>query len=777
VTVLPTPIAQISGGDILCQGQSAEVGITFQGTGNYTFEYAEDGIPQGQISTSDNPYLFDVSAGADYTLLNVTDDNCPGDVSGLASITVNPVPSATLSVDPTFCEGETGQVQLDLSGNGDWTVGYTIDGVNQPDLIINSNSFMLDVTDSGLYELTNVNDANCPGTVNGSSQVTINPLPSAILTGNEQVCEGESAQFNVDLTGTGPWSIEVSDGTNTEMVTAFASPYTYPVDQDGDYTLAVVSDSYCATNGTGAASLIVHPLPTANLSGNPVLCDGESDMLTVDLTGTPDFAFVYAIDGVMQPTMTSNSLDAQIVTSVEGAYELLEVSDAYCNGTATGLLNVQSVPLPTAEISGDFVICPTDTVELPIQLSGAADWTIQYSINGVSQASITTSDPDFFLETSDIGVYEIISVSDFNCVNNGIGSAEVDLFPPIDVVTSSDTAVCLGQVAIIDGEASGGMGAPYVFTWEGSDGNSYEGQTVIVDPNSTTVYVLTVSDGCEVEAMGSALVEVNLAPPISINSPDLEFCGQGTVTISNTTPSAFWDDDCFWYVNGDTIQGCESLEYTFMQEGLYDVDLFISSPGGCSALAEFPDLIQINPQPIAYWEYNPEVPTILENVVNFYDESHDADTYSWSVVGGEEFATTPDATYEFPVGELPEEWMVCEMVSNEFGCVDTLCLPVVVYGDLVVWMPNGFTPDGDGLNEQLKPVIVGGDPEDYVYRIWDRWGNLIFETNDIEASWNGKGAENEDYFVQDAVYVWQIVVKQIESVVKKEFKGHVTILR
>jgi len=448
----------------------------------YTFDYSIDGLPQGQQSTTDNPYIIETGTDGDFELIEVFDDNCPGTVGGIASISVQAAPTASISGDLALCEGEIGTLDINLSGNGDWTVEYTLDGMTQPPLNAVSNATILNVSEAGEYLLTSVSDANCPGVVSGVSTVEVFELPSGVLSGDIEICEGEPAAFDVLLTGEGPWEIEVSDGTTIEEVLVSTASYQYPVSTTGNYTLQTITDAHCEAMGTGLASLLVRPLPSGSLTGNPVLCEGEEGTLTVELDGSPGFEFSYSVDGVLQDVITSMNYTTTIPTTIEGDYELVTVSDLYCEGVANGLLSVQSVPLPTAEISGDFLVCSGAEVSLPIALSGTGDWTIDYTINGETQTAVTTADIDFNLLTTQSGLFELTSVTDANCTNVGGGTAEIDVFPPIEVSTSEVASICEGQFAFLDGEAQGGQGVGYEFVWTDSDGEEFPGQSVMVSP-------------------------------------------------------------------------------------------------------------------------------------------------------------------------------------------------------------------------------------------------------------------------------------------------------
>ena len=96
---------------------------------------------------------------------------------------------------------------------------------------------------------------------------------------------------------------------------------------------------------------------------------------------------------------------------------------------------------------------------------------------------------------------------------------------------------------------------------------------------------------------------------------------------------------------------------------------------------------------------------------------------------------------------------------------------------MLFYVPNTFTPDGDNLNNTFQPVFVNGfDPQGYTLYIFNRWGQIVFESHDTNVGWNGRYGVDGD-FAQDGTYSWKIEVKDEHSANREMFIGHVNILR
>ena len=99
-------------------------------------------------------------------------------------------------------------------------------------------------------------------------------------------------------------------------------------------------------------------------------------------------------------------------------------------------------------------------------------------------------------------------------------------------------------------------------------------------------------------------------------------------------------------------------------------------------------------------------------------------------------------------------------VTSPNGCTDTVSHPVCIDSDVSIYAPNAFTPNGNGLNETFLPVGYGLDPEKYQLWIFDRWGNLIFTTTDMNLGWDGR-VQGGSEICQIDTYVWKVVASDI----------------
>ncbi|MEA2106252.1 MAG: PKD domain-containing protein [Bacteroidota bacterium] len=235
-----------------------------------------------------------------------------------------------------------------------------------------------------------------------------------------------------------------------------------------------------------------------------------------------------------------------------------------------------------------------------------------------------------------------------------------------------------------------------------------------------------------------------------------------------------WD-----FGDGEIGEGAE-ITHTYTEPGTYNVKLTATGEGGEDY--EYKK-IRVYSNPVAKFELLPSITMLdaetLEARVEFYNQSMCNDTsgcsYLWDFGDGKtSIATNVTHYYEKPPDdEMPKEYDVKLVVINSQGCVDSLIKEraVKVIGEGEIAFPNAFTPNEDGINDVFKPVAKG--VVEYELLIYNRWGELIFETNNLEMGWNGKVGGKE---AKSDVYVWK-AEGRFTNGRAFELAGDVTLIR
>jgi hypothetical protein len=587
ITVRPLPTATISGTTAVCQN-STSPDITFtgaNGTPPYTFSYNINGGATQTVTTPTGATSITVSAQTGtattltYNLLSVAGTFCSQPQTGSAVITVNPSPTATISGTTAVCQNSTSPniTFAGASGTAPYTFTYNIDGGANQTVTTPTGSTSVTVsaptgtTGTFTYNLVSVSGAkNCSQAQTGSAVITVNPLPTATISGTAAVCQNASAPVITftGANGTAPYTFTytISGGANQTVTTTSGNSVTVsqPTGTTGTFTYALVSVSgakNCSQSQSGSAIITVNPLPTATISGTTAVCQGGStpDITFTGANGTAPYTFTYTINAGVNQTVTTTSGNSVTVSQPTGAtgtftYTLVSVSGAKnCTNPQSGSAVITVNPLPTATISGTTPVCQGSSSP-DVTFTGAggtAPYTFTYTINsGANQTVTTTSGNSVTVSapTSTTGTftYDLVSVSGAkNCSNPQSGTATITVNPVPTAAISGTATVCQssGTPNITFTGANGT--APYTFTYKINGGanqtvTTTSGNTVTVDaptgtPGTFTYTLVNVAGAnCSQAQSGSATITITALPQGSLsgNGP---LCSNGTASLTFTS--------------------------------------------------------------------------------------------------------------------------------------------------------------------------------------------------------------------------------------------------
>ncbi len=592
VQVDPLPTANLSGDATICFGDSTPLVLAMgPGTGPFIVEL-DNGAFDSSYYDMDSIWVSP-TATTTYNIVRITDSvtGCvitapDATLTGTATVTVNPLPTAQIADNDTICFGETAILTFSMTGQAPFTVTYR-DNLTMQDStfmtigLATSRNITVAPLDTTIYSLVSVIDANgCVDSINNpnnpsfgdSVTIMVRPEPVAnftVLASVDTICAGDVSYLTANLTvGTEPYTISVSNGVG--VINNFNSGDTIIVNPlvTTQYWIEQLTDADGCVVMAGSAGLPdtvtvqVDPLPTANLSGDATICFGDSTPLVLAMgPGTGPFiveldngAFdssYYDMDSIwVSPTATTTYNIVRITDSVTGC--VITAPDATLTGTATVTVN----PLPTAQIADNDTICFGETAILTFSMTGQAPFTVTYRDNLTMQDStfmtigLATS-RNITVAPLDTTIYSLVSVIDANgCVdsinnpnNPSFGDSVTIMVRPepvanFTVLASVDT-ICAGDVSYLTANLTVGT-EPYTISVSNGVGvinNFNSGDTIIVNPLVTTQYwieQLTDADGCVVMAGSAGLpdtVTVQVDP-----LPTANLSGDATICFGDSTP-------------------------------------------------------------------------------------------------------------------------------------------------------------------------------------------------------------------------------------------------
>lgn len=523
----------------------------------------------------------------------------------------------------------------------------------------------------------------------------------------------------------------------------------FNVNSSGDCYNFLASGVYYQTNCGGSLSLTTTSTPSS--------CGNNNGTATVTPTGNGPFTYTWNTTPP-QNTATATNLGVgtyTVVVSGQGTCGITTDSAVVVvNGTGN-LIATTSSTTPTCFGGSDGTA--TATV-----VQGTAPYTYWWSPNTSNAATATGLSA---------GTYTVTVQDNAGCAT--ILNVTVNDPPqgPLGVNASlSNSPICTGASTTLFAVGSGGNGGPYSYSWSNSAGNN---DTVMVSPATTTTYVVTVSDLCNTPvSTATVTVTVNPLPAISFTADTLSGCYPICVTFTNnTTPQSA---TCSWdFGDGNTSSICSPTTPHCFAPGTYDITLSVTDVNGCSNTSTTPAMIDVYPLPTASFTVTPDSTTLLDPVITVVDQSAGSNNNEWTISGvNDSFALPPGQGFSYTFTDTGT-YVVKLVASNQFGCTDTVSQEVIIGQYITLYVPNTFTPNNDGKNDMFFCYGVGIN--DFELRIFDRWGNNIFTSDNIDKGWDGK-VQGKNNLVQEDTYV---VVVRYTDLSKKKFRyiGHVNMIK
>ncbi|WP_430405266.1 PKD domain-containing protein [Fluviicola sp.] len=440
---------------------------------------------------------------------------------------------------------------------------------------------------------------------------------------------------------------------------------------------------------------------------------------------------------------------------------------------------ISSAIITVTEINTTVAAVTTDAT-CPGISNGSATLTVtnatQYSLNGGPNTPIPTP---FVINGLAAGAYQVV-------VSNGTGCADTENFIineplislPLITSISPDLVACSGDVSTVTATGSGGS-LPYTFTWFTNSGVVGTGTTINVTPNQTTQYGVILTEACG-SIPDTAFVTIVVPQPLNpiLTPDDTVGCFPHHVIFSNNTAGP--GNVVTSTINfGDgtptiTTNALDTCSHTYESSGSYTVSITSVSDSGCVYSSTFTNMIEVY-GPTADFTISPNPTTIFEtNVVLNDNSSTDVVNYSWLIEEGTPATSSSEnVNVDFPAG-IVGNYNVTLIVTNANGCMDSVTKIVQVLTDVILYAPNTFTPDGDEFNQNWFLYIDGIDIQQFNLQIFNRWGEVIWESNDPKGSWDGT---YHGKIVPFGEYTWTLETRELVSDKKYRFNGHINVIR
>ncbi len=642
------------------------------------------------------------------------------------------------------------------------SLGYYIDNLEagtseQFQFAVIMSSGDVDAAISSLYYIDYVGSS---GTIDECSPVvdTVQICPGGTVT---ITVDGPNAS-DYDWVWTPPTGLSTLTGPTTD-----ASPSTTTT-----YTVTGTPTTSCLSS-TISKDIVVDILsPPAGPDTNGVICNDAASIVNlsdylIDSVGAGFWEETNApptggFDG--DSTFTPDGVPAGTYT-----WDYIVFGVGGCPNDTLGLtIAVNQEAL--AGLDNTAQICQFDMIDLDLLLSGAdpgGAWA-----ESTFSGAFDPATAEFTGAGVSAGFYNFsYPVTGVAPCPDDVSNFTVEVWAdPIITVGTDDDDDELCENDFITVTATGD-GAGAVYAWD----NGISNAVPFVQAVGTVTYNVTATDANGCFTTGTVTIITWPTPSVSFTATEVLGCEPFHTEFIGVSDQIL--SSCSWtWGDGNEYSLCGSAEHEYQDSGLYDVTLSIVDEHGCVNSVTYIDYILVEKTPIAEFTWNPWEAVVEHTEVEFTNESRFSSSWEWDFGDQSALSSAENPIHEFPpeIGDI--EYYVTLTAYNYLGCSDIVHHLIPVKDIIIFYVPNVFTPDGDQYNETFKPQFYSGiDIYDFHMTIYNRYGEILFETFDTESGWDGTYGTRG--LIQDGTYVWQVEFKETMSNKRHKHHGHVTILK
>jgi gliding motility-associated-like protein len=716
---------------------------------NYYWNFGDNST----ASTASPSHAYATAGNYQITMITTSDMGCRD--TAVQNITSYALPTisfqtenACLGIDVDFLNTSS------LNGGGNtwaWDFG---DGTTSTDFEPSHN---YNHPGNFTIQLTGTTTNGC--TVSNTNSLNIYPNPVAAFSVSN-ICLGGANQFvnqsSVDggISFTSVWTMaDGTTNTTTNPSHTFAAA--------GAYNIALT-----VTTPNGCTAQVSHDLrvynpPVARFLGDDV-CQGLSTHF-IDQSHSQDGNIVGWVWNFGDNSNSVEGNPSHNYTSPDTYQVTLTTTSVYgCFDTYSD--TVQVFARPSAAIVANSA-CEGSPVQFANASAGVGVVSYSWDLGN----GFTTSDSVFSYTFGAAGMYDVtlVAVDQNNCTSTELARVEVY---PNPTPAFAATEVCQNSTTNFTNQSYVAGGSTIVsYNWNFGDNgtSSLTNPThAFSQPGTYNVNLVAVTDhGCVQVTTIPARVNPN---PVALFAAGAQGCGP--ITGSFTGASSISEGSItgwLWNFGDGEISTDQNPSHTFETTGNYDVSLTVVSDRGCYASYTGQNVVKVYPSPTADFSTDVVVTDIMNPTVHFDNQSSNYTAYQWMFGDGTSTNSVFSPTHTFSDTGTYSAWLI---TTNAYGCKDTAFKSIEVRPLSTLFVPNCFTPNGDGKNDVFRPLHT--NMVDLQVWVFDRWGLLLKTWNSLDGSWDGF---YEGKKCQEDTYVYKIVGDGVDGK-HSEWVGHVSIV-
>ena len=718
-----------------------------------------------QVNQYNSSHLYAVEGDYDVWLIATSNDNCIDSVMNTVHVYGYPTADFTLTDvclgDPASFTNTSLPPSNDNFGNISWNFGdggtaNSWDGLHYYSL---PDTFSVSLT-------VFTEQLGCINTF-VDTIIVYAPIITNFIASD--VCFGNTVNFTNTSVGNAIWEWDFDDGSPTDPSFSTTHDYAAP----GVYNVRLVGISPNNCNDTTYRQVTVYDAPLASFSSDDQ-CENELAQFT-NTTADPAYGALGSWFWFFSDGTNSSAYSPLHLFPGPGQYtvELVVYNEMLgCSDTTESVVNV--FPVPNADFTIDNVCLGLPTAPANISQGSVVSWAWNF---GDGTPSVVNQSPTHtYLQAGTFNVMLVATYTD-QCADSTSHLVSIYDIPDADF---SWDYVCEGVATPFINHSTVSF-PENIISWIWDYGDGSPADTAINGshfyPNGGNYNVsLDIISGHGCTGTTNQAIWVNYSPEVDVVTTEPAGCPDLCVQFYDLSSIPFGDLDSRTWNFGDFQFGHDSIEThcyhndDFFDPSYYNIRFTTVSDSGCSAMLLLDSLIEVYPVPYADFEWSPDSVSTFDPQVFFTDKSYGTDFWSWTF--GDSLDPTPsfDQNPDFTYSEHGYHDIML-ISENNYGCVDTIVRTIYIYADVRFYAPSAFTPNQDGRNDVFRGY--GEDIADYNMRIFNRWGSLIFESNDIDFAWDGTV---NGMPVPNGMYVYEFTITDLNDQ-SQEYAGIFTLVR
>ena len=587
---------------------------------------------------------------------------------------------------------------------------------------------------------------------------------------DNQLCIGETIGFTENSIGAQSllWDFGVPD-IDTDVSTLSDPSYTYP--DTGVYTVTLIANPTWPCADTSSQVFYVYEPLDLDVEVIDFECLNGVEAFELEANGafTDNTNLTWNLIGGLPSSQEGLTTDWVTFANADNWTITLEAEHFGCESSVNFEWDAPESPL--AGVADQSSFCQGFDFDFENLSINGENWFWDFGVPGTNDDTSTEESPSYTYPGDGVYTVELIVTTPYTCADTAYSTVEI--FPEIDPAFEAPDPECFSTnnfslMPLVENDPI------TTYSWDfggetvsATVNGASVSNLVYAEPGTYTVEVTAIANGCEVTATEEVWVVAD--PSIGFQGGPPIGCPPHSVSFNNTSETETATTYLWDFGDGTTSVSANPV-HVYENPGTYSVTLTMNSTGYCSQelLLTQSGLVEVQAIPIAGFNITPNQVDILNPVIE-YETLATGNVSCYYNFGDGGSSSECSGTYTFSDGGYFD---VVQTVINEAGCTNTAIGQVAVSGT-VFYAPNAFTPDHDGLNDVWLPVALG--VSDYRLNIYNRWGELVWQTYSQNEPWLGQVGDGV-HFAPDGLYYYEAFILDLLAL-PHTYRGHLQLLR